>query len=106
MRKTILFVKLVSYVVLPLVLLLLPASYFDTGQSVCLSVRLFDQECYACGMTSAIMHFIHLDFEMAYAYNALSFLVAPVIAFGWAKSFYDDWKAWKAFDNAAPAAKS
>jgi hypothetical protein len=62
-------------------LLLLPATYFDTGDSMCLSVVLADTECYACGMTRGIQHLIHLDFEGAYNYNWLSFIVLPLVTF-------------------------
>lgn len=75
--------KLIFYIVVPVVLWVLPATYFDSGDSVCLSVVLLDMECYGCGMTSACMHLIHGNFEMAYAYNALSFLVFPICAFLW-----------------------
>lgn len=59
-------------------LLLLPANYFDTGRATCVSVLLFDVECYGCGMTRAIQHLIHLDFQSAWTYNKLSFLVFPL----------------------------
>lgn len=62
-------------------LLFVPASYFDEGDSICLSVVFFDIECYACGMTRAIQHLIHFDFEAAYYYNKLSFIVLPLIIY-------------------------
>jgi len=34
-------------------------------------------------MTKAIQHLIHLDFEGAYTYNKLSFVVAPILIFLW-----------------------
>jgi hypothetical protein len=43
-----------------------------------MSVVFFDRECYACGMTRAIQHLIHLDFFIAYDYNKLSFIVLPI----------------------------
>ena len=64
-------------------LLILPADFFDKGQSLCLSVLLFHQKCYACGMTRAIQHFIHLDFSTAYNFNKLSWIVFPVLVFVW-----------------------
>ena len=60
-------------------LIVLPADFFDTGESVCLSVRFFDLTCYGCGLTRAIHHLIHLDFETAYTYNKLSVIVLPVL---------------------------
>lgn len=64
-----------------IVLLILPADFFDTGQSICISVLLLNKQCYACGLTRAIQHLIHLDFKSAYAYNWLSFLVLPLIIY-------------------------
>ena len=60
-------------------MIILPADYFDKGQSICVSVLLFDKNCYACGMTRAIQHLIHFDFEQAYEFNKLSFLVLPLL---------------------------
>ena len=65
----------------PVFLFFLPADYFDSGQSVCLSVRLANTECYACGMTRAIQHLLHFDFKTAWEYNKLSVIVAPLIVY-------------------------
>ena len=79
--------KKVTYILLALLsavfvtLLILPSDFFDEGQSMCLSVLLADTECYACGMTRAVQHMIHLDFEAAAEFNKLSFLVVPLIVF-------------------------
>lgn len=68
---------------IPLVLIILPADFFNNGQSICLSIFLFDRECYGCGMTRAIQHIMHLDFYQAYIQNKLSFLVFPILALAW-----------------------
>lgn len=62
-----------------IVLLILPATYFDQGRATCVSVILFNRECYGCGMTRGIQHLIHLDFEQAYHFNKLSFIVFPLV---------------------------
>lgn len=85
---------MVCYVAVPVTLLILPADYFDSGESLCLSVRLFGMECYACGMTRAVMHLIHLDINSAAYYNVLSFLVLPLGAGLWAYWAYREWKKW------------
>lgn len=59
-------------------LLVLPGNYFDEGQAMCVSVLLFDMECYGCGMTRAIQHMLHFDFTAAYEFNKLSFVVLPL----------------------------
>ncbi|WKZ66539.1 MAG: DUF2752 domain-containing protein [Flavobacteriales bacterium] len=50
---------------------------------MCLSVILFDQECYGCGMTRACQHMIHGEFEAAARYNRMAFIVLPILIFGW-----------------------
>ena len=74
-------IGLLIFYIIAIVLLFLPANYFDTGDSVCVSVVLFDVECYACGMTRAIQHLIHFDFKSAYNYNPLAFLVFPLVIY-------------------------
>lgn len=81
--KLIQYIKLILLILIPIILLYLPASFFDNGKSVCLSVILLDIECYACGITRAIMHLIHLDLEEALYYNALSFIVLPLLIYVW-----------------------
>ena len=71
--------------ILPVILLILPADFFDKGESMCLSVLFFDFECYACGMTRAIQHLIHFDFSIAYDYNKLSLVVLPLLSFSYLK---------------------
>ena len=66
---------------IPLVLLVLPADFFDTGRAVCLSVVLFGKTCYGCGITRAVHHLIHLDFLEAYNFNKLVVIVFPLISY-------------------------
>jgi hypothetical protein len=75
-------------VTLPAFLFLLPIDFFDSGQSVCLSVLLLDIECYGCGMTRALMHLIHFDFATAWSYNKLSFVVLPAFFWLWLQSVF------------------
>ncbi|MBK9272023.1 MAG: DUF2752 domain-containing protein [Saprospiraceae bacterium] len=70
--------------VTPFLLLALPADFFDhTGIELCLSKLLFDKSCYACGMTRAIMHLIHFEFDIALQYNRLCLLVLPLLIYLW-----------------------
>ena len=74
-----------------LVLIILPADFFDSGQSVCLSVLLLDIECYGCGITRAVLSSLHLNFETAFAYNKMVVIVFPLLIYIWIKktrSFY------------------
>jgi hypothetical protein len=87
--------KLAFIVFTPPVLLLLPADFFDNRKSICLSKLLFNFECYACGLTRGIMHLIHLEFEEAFAYNMLSFIVLPLLIVIWIQWFFKEWNIYK-----------
>ena len=78
-------IYLAVLLIIPLFLLLLPSTFFDNGDSVCMSVVFFDMECYACGMTRAIQHIIHFDFFVAYQFNKLSVIVFPLIVLSYFK---------------------
>ena len=79
MKKIIYTVYFIGLLLTPVILLILPSNFFDEGQSICLSYFLFDTECYACGLTRAIQHLIHLDFSIGYEYNKLSIIVFPLL---------------------------
>ncbi|MDZ4668882.1 MAG: DUF2752 domain-containing protein [bacterium] len=64
-----------------LILFWLPATFFENGTPMCLSVIFFNHECYGCGMTRGIMHLIHFNFEEAWAFNKLSFVVFPLLVY-------------------------
>ena len=74
-------------IVMPLVLIILPSTFFDNGDSICLSVLFFDSECYACGMTRSIQHLIHLEFTDAFHFNRLSVIVLPLLIISYIKEF-------------------
>ena len=73
-------------------LLILPKDFFDYGKPICISVNLFHRECYACGMTRAVQHLIHLDFKGAATYNKVSFIVLPLLIYAILWEFYRFWK--------------
>lgn len=83
LKKQLLKIYFGGIILIPIVLLVLPPNYFDNGQSVCVSVLLFDQECYGCGMTRGIQHLLHLDFLTAYEFNKLSLIVLPLLIYLW-----------------------
>jgi hypothetical protein len=89
-KKPFIYIKIAGYILLPVILLVLPATYFDEGQAVCVSRVVFDIECYGCGLTRAIMHLVHLDIATAWSYNKLSVLVFPLLCIVWAKAFWED----------------
>ena len=67
-------------------LIIAPADYSDSGKSI--SVFAFfgvEDYIYSTGMTRAIMHLIHFDFEGAMEFNRLSFFVFPLLFLLWLK---------------------
>ena len=89
--------KLAFILITPVVLLILPADYFDNGGVVCLSRLIFNMECFACGLTRACMHLIHLDFAAAASYNRLCFIVLPLLIVLAVQWFLKEWKALKKY---------
>jgi hypothetical protein len=73
---------------MPFVLLGLPADFFDEGDSVCVSVLLFDMTCYGCGMTRAMQHLIHFNFTEAWGYNKLAFIIFPLLCFAYLQELF------------------
>lgn len=63
----------------PLVLLLLPANFFDSGPDICLFTLATGFHCPGCGMTRACMHLIHLDYVPALYLNKKAFVVLPIL---------------------------
>lgn len=93
-KRAISYIKAGALLLFPMVLLALPAGFFDQGQSICISKLLLDTECYGCGMTRGIMHLIHFDIEQAYAYNKLSFIVLPLLGGMWVSMLRKEISSW------------
>lgn len=89
LRKIVFYSRNWITILAPLVLLLLPATYFDEGESICLSKTLANIECYGCGLTKGVMHFIHFDFTTAWNFNKLTFIVVPMLFPLWLKAIFE-----------------
>ena len=73
-----------ALLITPIILWVLPANYFDNGKIIfCPSRLFFNIECFSCGMTRAIMHLHHLDFEGAIFYNIGCILAYPALGVIW-----------------------
>lgn len=80
-------------IMIPVILIMLPADFFDHNEhSICLFTILSGIECWACGMTRACMHLIHLEPSIAWTFNKLSFISFPLLSFVWAKEGYNTYK--------------
>lgn len=76
---------LIGLVVLPLILFFVDVDSVENNQSLCLSVVFFNQECHGCGMGRALFNLLHFNVLEAYHFNALSFIVFPLLVFVWIK---------------------
>jgi hypothetical protein len=85
-KRTISLILLCGYILVPMVLWVLPANFFDhTGVILCVSRWLFDTECYACGLTRSVQHVMHLEFAVGYAHNHLVVVVFPILVYLWTR---------------------
>ena len=76
---------LLVLIAIPLVLIILPSDYFDSGETICPSKRFLDLECLGCGLTRGIQHTLHFEFETGWDYNKLSPFILLILIYYWAK---------------------
>lgn len=67
--------------IVPFILWLLPANFFDTGQSICISKLLMDRDCPGCGLTRAVQHAMHGEFILAFGFNKVIIVLMPLFVF-------------------------
>ena len=88
--------KIGAMLIVPILLLCLPADYFDHSSS---KISVFEwlgvSGHYSQGLTRGTMHLIHLDFEGAANYNRLVFVVVPILLFLYVGSLYREVKRYK-----------
>ncbi|MCS6895923.1 MAG: DUF2752 domain-containing protein [Bacteroidia bacterium] len=89
--------------VLPGVLILLPADFFDKGPTLCVFKNLTDVDCPGCGLTRATQHFLHLEWERALEYNPLVLLAVPILGWIWVKNLLWLYSYWKSRTGASKA---
>ncbi|GEM_PF-808624 len=81
-----------GFLIAPVVLLLLPADFFDYGASICLYRRLLQVECPGCGLTRATQHLIHGEWHTALAYNPLVLVTTPILLWLWWQNIRWFWR--------------
>jgi Protein of unknown function (DUF2752) len=82
-KKTWQYTQVALFLGVPLLLLHLPATFFDKGQTLCPSKLFFNVECLGCGITRATMHLLHGDWQTAIYYNMLSIPLLPILVYAW-----------------------
>jgi len=76
--------KLILLAITPFVLWFLPSTLLDGDKfPFCPSRVIFNIECLGCGMTRAVMHFHHFEYEKAISYNMGVVLVYPLLIWVW-----------------------
>ena len=56
---------------------------FAHFKNFCLFKLFFHHECWGCGLTRAVAALSHLEFEQAYDYNPLVFIILPLLFIFW-----------------------
>jgi Protein of unknown function (DUF2752) len=75
---------LVILLLTPLVLWVMPGNYFDNSEVfICPSKLLFDYECFGCGMTRAVQHMHHFQWEDALYFNYGVVVIYPALVLIW-----------------------
>ncbi|MHC1698260.1 MAG: DUF2752 domain-containing protein [Geobacteraceae bacterium] len=73
--------RLLLYILVPIVLVTVPTSYFEAGQSLCLVKFLTGVECPGCGMTRALSSLAHGDVISAIHFNSLVVIIGPLFSY-------------------------
>jgi len=71
-------------IALPMILAAVPLSTLENAPSVCLLRRL-GIPCWGCGMTRALASAARGKWRRAWTYNPRVVIVAPILAFLWAR---------------------
>jgi len=100
LRKTTKTLFRVFVVFIPFVLLILPPNVFDSGPTICISKLITKIDCPGCGITRAIQHAIHFEFETAWKYNKLFVVIFPLLGWLYLKESYQTYKYFKNKTNA------
>jgi len=84
--------KVGLYILLPLVFVLVPTSWFESRRSICLIRNVFGVPCPGCGMTRAISCVVHGNFKKALQYNKLVVVVFPLLCYAWGQAVAAEYK--------------
>lgn len=85
--------------VIPILVFVLPKTFFDGGPPLCLFTAIAGVECPGCGLTRGTMRLSHFDFAGAWEMNKLTFIVVPLLAFWWIKQWIIIFKKLKALSK-------
>ena len=66
---------------LPVLLIIVPTSWVESLPSVCLFKAVFGVECLGCGITRALSHLFHGNFDTALQYNPRVIVAFPLLCY-------------------------
>jgi hypothetical protein len=82
--KQVNLVWLFCLILFPVVLWVLPADFLDhTGFEICPSKLFFNFECLGCGMTRAVMHCHHFEWNVGFYYNYVVIVAYDALVIIW-----------------------
>jgi hypothetical protein len=77
---------------LPIVFLLVPTSWFESRRSICLIRNVCGVQCPGCGMIRAISCVFHGDFKKAFQYNKLVVIILPLLCYTWLQTVITEYE--------------
>ena len=89
------FGKVAFYLLLPIIFLLIPTSWFESRRSLCLIRNVFGVKCPGCGMTRAISCIFHGNLKKALQYNRLVVIVLPLLCFAWLEALMTEYQRYR-----------
>ncbi len=89
------FGKVAFYLLLPIIFLLVPTSWFESRRSLCLIRNVFGVKCPGCGMTRAISCIFHGNFKKALQYNMLVVIVLPLLCHVWLQALMIEYQRYR-----------
>jgi hypothetical protein len=81
------FLRLLLFILVPIVFVAVPTSYIEAGHSICLVKNLFGVECPGCGMTRALSAFMHGNVVSAIRFNKSIVIIGPLLSFTLIRAF-------------------
>lgn len=85
-KSLIIYVKLGAYLLVTILFIVIPTSFFESEYSLCVIKNIFGIECPGCGMTRAISCVFHRDFIKAFEYNKSVVIVFPLLCYSCLKN--------------------
>jgi len=80
----------------PLLLILIPTSWWESRRTLCPIKNLTGRNCPGCGMTRATSSALHGDFKQALRYNRLVVIVLPILAYQWLQTLTREYRRYRA----------